>query len=167
MVLDDILSLPKSGVVILTRGTTVLVSYTTSMGAELLQLYTQFEGQKGISLRVVSVGADIETLKLHTEYYRVFYKSLGFRSLTEYGRKAIQYKVRIVPNKDFKYVDVELVSARGDGKLVGRFKSAAEAKDFVDTYYGKDNQFRFPVYAVNSVTSELVLSGQKGLLDIK
>jgi len=167
MVLDEFLALPKSGVIILQKGNSVLVSYTTSMGAELLDLYTQFSGHTGIDLKVVSVGADIETLKLHTEYYRHYYLTRGMSSLIQYNRKTIKYKVRVIPNSDFRYVDVELVSARGDSKVVGRFESAIEAKDFVDMYYGLDNPFRFPVYAINSTTKGLLASVESGLLKLK
>lgn len=160
MILDELLALPMSGVVILRKGGSVLVSYTTSMGAELLELYSQFAGKSGLSIEVVSCGADIETLKLHTEYYRQLYGATGHR------RKAIQYRVRLVPQDRMKYVDVQIVSARGDSKVVGRFDSIPEAKSFIETYYGVDNPFRFPVYAVNSATKEMIQSELK-LFSIK
>ena len=162
MNLTEMLGLPRSGVIILRKGGTVLVSYTTSMGAELLELYGQFAGQSGITIEVVSAGADLETLKLHTEYYRKLYGSTG------HGRKAIQYKVRVVPSGDFKYMDVQLVTARGDSiKVVGRFKSAALARDFIETYYGTDNPFCLPVYSANADTKALLLDQQTKLLDIR
>ncbi len=154
MNLNELLALPKSGVVILSRGDSTLVSYTTSMGAELLQIYGQFAGQAGVSLRVVSSGVDLETLKLHTEYYRARYGAVG------HSRKALQYKVRIVPYDRFKYVDVKLFTARGESKLVGRFKDTPEAKSFIETYYGASNPFNFPIYAVNPETRAIILDSR-------
>lgn len=165
MNLDWLLGLPKSGVVILKKGGSVLVAYTTSMGAHLESLYQQFGGQSGVTMEVVSAGADIETLKLHTEYYRDYYIRQGFTSIQSHSRKAIQYRVRAVPSSDFKFVDVELVSARGDAKFVGRFRSMRLAGEFIETYYGTDNPFKLPVYAANSDT-KLFLQKTK-MLDIK
>lgn len=167
MKLDELLALPKSGVVVLTKNKQVLVSYTLSMGAHLEGLYQQFGGQKGITLEVVSAGADLETLKLHTEYYRELYRRSGLVLLQTHLRKTVQYKVRVIPSPDFKHMDVELVTARGDSKFVGRFKSAREAKDFIETCYASDNPFRLPVYALNSATKEFVLEQQKKLLELK
>lgn len=165
MNLDQILGLPRSGVVILKKGDSILVSYTTSMGSELQDLYSNFKGQSGITMEVLSCGVDLETLKLHTEYYRKHY-SQEFKPLLKQGRKALQYKVRCVPNYDFKYVDVELVTARGDGKIVGRFKTNPEAKSFIETCYGSSNPFKLPVYALNSDTEEF-LDGQKKMLQVR
>src|SRR5690348_15910445 len=165
MRLDEVLALPKSGVVILTKNDSILVSYTTSMGADLQEMYNLFKGQTGIRIRVLSAGADIETLKLHTEYYRKFYHSkLGYRQLIDYQRKAIKYSVRTIPSYNFKGIDVELVTARGDSKIVGRFKNDKEAREFINNCYAGDNPFRFPVYALNSDTKEFLL--EKKLLDI-
>ena len=161
MKLDELLGLPRSGVVIVGRGSSFLVSYTTSMGAELCDLYNQFGGQSGLTLRVCSANCDLETLRLHTEYYRNMYGSVGHK------RTALRYKVRIVPGVGLKYVDVELVSARGEGKVVARFKNAREAREFIETYYGEDNPFRLPVYAANSATKEFLQEKQTKLLDIK
>jgi len=161
MILDEVLGLPRSGVVILTVGDDVIVNYTTSMGAELLRLYTEFGGQSGLTLRVESTGSDLETLKLHTEYYRNMY------SKHIYKRKALVYRVRVVPSSGFKMMDVRLVSARGEERVVGRFKTAREASDFIDMYYGEDNPFRLPVYSVNADTKAFLLDMQTELLDIK
>lgn len=166
MRLDELLSLPKSGVVILKKGGTILVSYTTSMGAELQELYGMFRGQSDITIEIVSAGADLETLKLHTEYYRKFYHSrLCYRPLTAYSRKAIEYKVRSIPSPDFKYINVELVTARGDSKIVGKFKNIKDAKEFMETCYS-NNPFCLPVYALNSDTKEF-LAEQKKMLDVR
>lgn len=166
MNLDLLLGLPKSGVVILQKENTVLVSYTTSMGANLETLYNEFSGQSGIELMVFSAGTDLETLKLHTEYYRRYFTEKGFILLQTHSRKTVQYRVRMVPSQEFKNMDVELVNARGDSKVVGRFKSKKEAGDFIDRHYGSDNPFRLPVYALNSDTKEF-LAEQKKMLDIR
>lgn len=169
MNLDEVLALPRTGVVILKKSDSVLVSYTTSMGADLEEMYNLFRGQSGITMLVVSAGADIETLKLHTEYYRRHYHSvLAHSTITPYNRKALLYRIRLVPSDDFKWVDVELVTARGDGaKFVGRFKTTREANDFIETYYGTDNPFKLPVYARNSDTKEFLLKMQKKMLEIR
>lgn len=165
MKLDEVLGLPKSGVVVLQKGKGILVSYCTSMGANLESLYNQFKGQSGIDLFVFSQDADLETLKLHTEYYRRYYSKKGFTLIQEPSRKAVQYRVRVAPSKDFKWMDMELVNARGDAKFVGRFKNVKEANDFKATYYGADNPFRLPVYALNSDTKEFL--NETKMLDIR
>jgi hypothetical protein len=170
MNLDELLALPKSGVVILIMGNQVLVSYTESMGANLESIYNQFKGRGSttpIVLRVASAGADLETLKLHTEYYRDYYSKKGMLQPMVQLRASIRYRVRAVPRPDYKGVDVEVVSARGEGKVVGRFKNSAEAKDFIETYYGTDNPFCLPVYGSNSATKEFLKEKQTKLLDIK
>jgi len=167
MRLDDMLGLPQSGVIILFKDRSFLISYTTSMGASLDSIYKQFRGQTEITIKVVSAGADIETLKIHTEYYKDMYTGMGFATLQKGYRKAIQYRVRAIPNKDFKFVDVELVTARGDvSKVVGKFKTKAEAKLFIETYYGTVNQFKLPVYALNADTKAFILDNQTELLNL-
>lgn len=168
MRLDELLQLPKSGVVVLQKHDSVLVSYTTNMGSELQDLYSMFRGQSGIVLKVLSSGVDLETLKLHTEYYRKFYHGrLCYRPINPYSRKTLEYKVRAVPSKDFKYIDIELVTARGDSKFVGRFKTKKEAGAFIETCYGPSNPFRFPVYAANSDTKEFLAEQESKLLNIR
>lgn len=168
MNLDWLLGLPRSGVVILRKQSQVLISYTTSMGANLESLYNQFGGHRGVTMEVVSAGADLETLKLHTEYYRSLYGSSGgYTLLQSHLRKAVSHRVRVVPSPDLKVVDVEIVTARGDSKIVGKFKNTREASEFIETYYGTDNQFKFPVYAVNADTKALLLHNHKKILDIK
>lgn len=162
-----LLSLPKSGIVVLLKQNSVLVTYTTSMGAHLEGLYNQFRGQLGVSLGVRSAGLDIETLKLHAEYYRQYYIDRGYVGMGS-PRKVIRYKVRMLPSRDFKFIDVELVTTRGDKVgVVGRFKNRGEAGAFIETYYGTDNPFKLPVYACNSDTKELALEQQKKILDVR
>lgn len=167
MNLDDLLSLPKAGVVILFKGNQVLVSYTTSMGASLEGWYKQFAGHRGVTLRVASPDADLETLKLHTEYYRSYYRDQGMVLLQAHLRHSIRYRVRAVPRADYKGVDVEIVSARGESKVVGKFKNSGEAASFIETYYGTDNPFCLPVYGVNADTKAFLIGKQTKLLDIK
>ena len=143
----------------------VLVTYTTSMGTYLQSLYGQFKGQKGISISILSEGADIETLKLHTEYYRDYYSREGFILLQAHLRRTVQYTVRAIPSNDFRSFTVELVTARGDSRVTGLFKSSKEAKEFIETCYGSDNPFRLPVYAWNCDTKQFIL--EKKMLDIK
>lgn len=166
MKLDEVLGLPKSGVIILKKHGRVLVTYTTSMGAYLETLYQEFKGKTGMEIEVRSPGADLETLKLHTEYYRDLYAKEG-KLLQYHIRKAIKYRIRSVPNANFKKFHVEIVNMRGEGLVVGIFKSAKESKEFIETYYGTDNSFVFPVYAVNSDTKEFLHQLQKKMLDIK
>jgi hypothetical protein len=162
MNLDEVLQLPKSGVIVLFKDYQVMVTYTTSMGAYLEKLYMEYSGQKGIRLEVFSVGADLETLKLHTEYYRDYYsRQPGLILLQAHLRKTVQYDVRAVPCDDFKSFKVELVTARGDSKMVGKFDNSAEAKAFIETYYGEDNPFRFPVYALNCDTKQFLEDNRK------
>ena len=168
MILDDVLALPQSGVIILTRDNSVLINYSISMGANLETLYNDFRGVPGITLQVMSANADLETLKLHTEFYRAHYLKLGYRLMVAPMRKSISYRVRAVPSPDLKAIDVELVTARGDSsKVVGRFKTVREAKDYIETYYGTDNPFCLPVYAVNADTKAFLARGQTKLLEIK
>ena len=166
MNLDKLLTLPRSGVVILKKGNSVLIGYTSSMGAYLETLYNDFRGQTGIEMRVYSEGVDLETLRLHTEYYRKVYVSKGFSMIIDPLRKAVKFRVRMVPSPDFKHFNVEIVSARGDSRVVGKFKSNKEAKGFIETYYGTDNPLVFPVYAANTDT-KVFLQEQTKMLDIK
>jgi hypothetical protein len=136
------------------------------MGVFLESLYNARVGQTGVQLKIWSAGADIETLRLHAEFYRQYYDGMGYKVAP--GRKALQYRVRAVPGPEFKYVDVELVAAsRRSSKVVGRFKTSREAQAFIETYYGADNSIKFPVYAVNSATKELVLERQTKVLEIR
>jgi hypothetical protein len=166
MKLDDLLSLPESGVILLWKRGQVLVTYTERMGLYLETLYAQFKGKSDMEIQVRSAGADSETLRLHTEYYRDRYMRSG-QLLQFHGRKTICYRIRTAPSPKYTGVDVELVSARGEAKFVGRFKTPKDAKEFIETCYGTDNPFRFPVYAQNSATKEFMLGLQTKMLDIR
>jgi hypothetical protein len=155
----DLSSVPKECVYIVYDevARSFYVGYTLSMGNTVGKLWEMTAGRPTLEFRVLTVSDDLTTLKLHTEYYRNMYLDAGFSEMGSRGRKTLQYKVRIVVAPDFKNVDVQLVSARGDGVVVGRFKTKQEARDFTLVYYGDDNLFRLPVYATNSLTKELLL----------
>ena len=77
----------------------------------------------------LSKSSDIETLKIHTEYWIDHYLKLGYSEMFPRSRKAIQYKVRVLVAPGFKAFDVYLVGARGGtGTVVGRFNSKKEAE---------------------------------------
>lgn len=161
--LGSIFRLPTAGVIIVedVARKLVWVGYTQSMGASLMKLYDERGvreyGPGQLQLRIESPNLDIETLKLHTEYYKDLYGSRGYGELIPYGRKAIQYRVRMVASEGARFMDVEVVPARGgEGKIVGRFRKKGEARAFIETYYGPDNQLCFPVVARNSDTKEFM-----------
>lgn len=159
----DLARLPKAGVYIVVDevARTFHVNYTLSMGSALARVYDLVGGRSALSFRTMSVTTDLITLKLHTEYYRNIYLDMGYTDMVYSGRKHLQYKVRIVVAPDFKNIDVELVTARGEGMIVGRFKTRNEARDFALVYYDSGNPYRLPVYALNSLTRELVSEVRK------
>ena len=159
MRLDGMLGLPESGVyIVLDRAAALCyVNYTEHMGLVLARLHQDFRGQ-ALELEIRSPGADTETLRLHCEHYRMEYRNMGYGELIATGRKAIQYRVRRLVAPDFRSVFVELITAKGEtARVVGKFKTTGEAQEFIDTYYGSDNQLCFPVYATNSLTKELLI----------
>lgn len=170
MNLAEFLSIPKRCILIVVDEANMKasVNYTTSPGLHLAGLYSELNGRGAtLELFVVSAGADIETLKLHTEYYRSYYQRIGYEELRPKARKAIQYRVRAVPALDIKGIDVELVSARGEVRVVGKFRNMGDAKSFIETYYGTDNSFKLPVYAINADTKAFMLDKQTKLLELK
>ena len=154
----DLSKLPKQAVylVIDEVANSFYVGYTLNMGGALPMLYEMGCGLQTLEFRILVTTSDLITLKLHTEYYRNMYLKTGYTELIERGRKTLQYRTRVVVAPDFKYVDVELVTARGDGMVVARFKTKKEAQEFVMVYYGPDNTDHFPVYACNSLTKEFL-----------
>ena len=168
MDVDSVLGLPKRAVVAEIQGESARVGYTISLASYLETLYNNRAGQKGVRLEVWSSGLDLETLKLHCEYFKGHYDDLGYD--VDWGaRSCIEYRVRMVPGAEFKTMDVELVTARGKGeKLVGRFENKAEAQQFIDTFYAEDsNPFKFPVCALNSATKEFLIKRQTKMLEIR
>lgn len=137
------------------------VNYSVNMVGALSRLWEDVSrvGSPGNTLEftVLTVSTDIETLKLHTEYWRDVMVGRGMTELLPRGRKTLQYEVRCVVDEDYDWVDIVLVSARGDKKIVGKFRTMGEAAEFVEMYYGGDNPYRLPVYAINSRTSEYVI----------
>lgn len=136
----------------------VYVNYSTNLIGALPRLWDEIgEKDPALQLRVLSVTTDIETLKLHTEYWRDEFQKRGMSELLPRGRKTLQYDVRCVVDEDYDWVDIVLVSARGDRKIVGKFRTMEEAVGFVEMYYGGDNPYRLPVYATNSRTREFLM----------
>lgn len=159
----DLSKLPKQAVylVIDEVGHSFYVGYTLNMGGVLPMLYDLGTRLPALELRVLVSTSDLITLKLHTEYYRNIYLDKGFSEIIVRGRKALEYRARMVVAPDFKYVDVELVTARGSGMVVARFSTKAEAEDFIMVYYGTGNPYHFPVYASNSLTKEVLAKRER------
>lgn len=133
------------------------VNYMVSAGASIGKLYDLFAGVAGdYQFKVLSVTTDIETLKLHTEYWRESYRGLGWAELYPAGRKSLQYVVRALVDGDYDTVQVCLVNSRGDRKVVGVFGNMGEAGIFIETCYAADNSVNLPVYAANSRTREFL-----------
>jgi hypothetical protein len=64
-------------------------------------------------------------------------------------------------------MEVRLVTARGDSdRVVGRFKTTAEALEFVMVYYGTGNPYCLPVFATNSLTKEYLLKKETKRLEL-
>jgi hypothetical protein len=141
----------------------VYVNYSMNLVGAIPRLWDECSRlDDALQLRVLSVSTDIETLKLHTEYWRDWYLARGFTDLLPRGRKALQYEVRCVVDEDYDWVDIVLVSARGDKKVVGKFRTMGEATEFVEMYYAGDNPYHLPVYAANSRTREFLQEMGKG-----
>jgi hypothetical protein len=165
-VLSDYLKLPQSCVYLIINEQHKLatVNYTENIAGALHRLYDDLAGRSpetALVLQILSVTTDIETLKLHSEYWKDQYRNNGYTDLIPASRKTLQYRARVLVDPDMRSVNVELVTARGQGKVVGKFKTQTEASDFIMMYYGGDNEYRLPVYAVNSLTKEFVVSSRK------
>lgn len=171
MELSNVFELSRSGVFVISDSVQnkIYVNYSKDVLGAVSRLRGELEvaaDLKGLSVRIVSLVSDIETLKIHTQYYReVLHKDSGY--LIPYTRSTLQYIARIRPDADFKRVNVELVNTRGENKIVGKFKNDREANEFLETYYRTANSFNLPVYAANSATKEFLLDNQTKLLDIK
>lgn len=166
LVLSNFLSLPSSCVFLIVNKQEKLfyINYTENIASALARFYADWSGKSAataLELEVLSVTTDIETLKLHTEYWKDRYRNIGYSDLIVANRKTLQYEVRILVAPDLSSVNVELVTARGQRKIVGKFKTLADAKEFIMIYYGEDNGYRLPVYAVNSLTKEFMLDSGK------
>jgi hypothetical protein len=166
LVLSNFLNLPSSCVflIINKEQKLVYINYTENIASALARFYADWAGKPGaeaLELDILSVTTDIETLKLHTEYWKDHYRNNGYGNLISIGRKTLQYEVRALVAADLSCVNVELVTARGQRKVVGKFKTLAQANDFIMTYYAEDNRYRLPIYAVNSLTKEFMLDKRK------
>lgn len=149
------------------KGCRVYINYSINLIGAIPRLWEECSrAGTTLELEVLSVTTDIETLKLHTEYWRDRYSRVGYAELLPRGRKVLQYDVRCLVDGDYDGVDVMLVSARGDRKVVGKFKTMEEAVEFVDMCYGADNSYNLPVYAVNSRTREFMLESGKSKISI-
>lgn len=166
--LNKILEIPESGVIIVLSGSAAWVGYSTDVLMALARLGSELRTRTtNPEIKVVSVTTDIETLQLHTAYYRQYYHvELGLAELLPYGKSLVKYRVRKVPSNRNERIDVELVTARGSSiGIVGRFKTDREAQDFIETYY-KSGQV-YPVYANNTDTKVLMLEQQTELLEVR
>lgn len=164
--LSNFLSLPASCVFLIVnkQEKLVYINYTQNIAAALARFYVDWNGKPGaeaLDLQILSVTTDIETLKLHVEYWKDKYRNMGYSDLIKPCRKTLQYNVRTLVAPDLSGVNVELVTARGDRKVVGKFKTLKEAEEFIMLYYGDDNGYRLPVYAANSLTKEFMLNSRK------
>lgn len=164
--LSDYLKLPQSCVYLIINEQQKLatVNYTENIAGALYRLYDDLAGRSpetALDLQILSVTTDIETLKLHSEYWKDQYRNNGYSDVIPTGRKALQYSARVLVASDLSSINVELVTARGQRKVVGKFKTQTEAKDFIMMYYGGDNSYRLPVYAVNSLTKEFIVGSRK------
>lgn len=148
--------LPSAGVIILLNLETndVWVNYSENIPLALARVYPELAGQP-IQVQLESVGADLETLKLHCMYYRDWFNSRGHSNLIEYGRDGLRYSARAYPDRISKMVDVELVTVRGAAKPVSRFRTMAEAKQYIKLYFGEDNRFCMPVIGINEESRTL------------
>lgn len=163
---SNFFTLPRSCVFLLQnkQEKLVYINYSENFPLALARLYEELNGKSGteaLELDIVSVTTDIETLKLHTQYWRDHYRNIEYSDLIPIGRKSIEYSVRSLVASDLSTINVELVTARGIRKVVGRFKTQKEADDFILTYYAEDNYYRLPVYAVNSLTKEFIIKNGK------
>lgn len=117
-------------------------------------------------VEILENGGDIETLKLHVEYWINQYQLDGWTLYDPARRKYLQYKVVVeIPLGSKKFVEVVLKNTRNDMKIVGRFKDIEEANMFISECYGEEsNPFRYPVYANNSLTREYLGSQIRGMI---
>ena len=164
--LSNFLNLPSSCVflIINKQEKYVYINYTENIASALARFYEDWAGKPGstaLELEIVSVTTDIETMKLHVEYWKDHYRNMGYSDLIAVKRKTLQYEVRTLVASDLSGVNVELVTSRGQRKVVGKFKTLTEANEFVSIYYGEDNGYRLPVYAVNSLTKEFMTNSRK------
>ena len=94
---------------------------------------------------------DKESRMLHTEYWKEYYRNIGYEVLSS-EKSLLKYKIskRVYEGK----VEVSLVDSRYARLVVGLFKKMYEAERFIETCYGDSNPFKLPVYAVNELTKE-------------
>ena len=159
---EEIQKLGRSGVYLFIDDVnkTFHVTYSSSVKyvvAEFTELCLGDPANSDLELRLLSPVSDIETMLIHTNYYRSRYRNMGYADLSPKARTPVQYRARVLVAPKLNGYDVQLVSKRGSKVItVGRFPNKVEAEDFIETYYGDDNSYALPVYAFNSVTKELL-----------
>ena len=164
--LSNFLNLPTSCVYLIEnkQEKLVYINYTENIAGALARFYNEYRvkfAETALDFQILSVTTDIETLKLHSEYWKDRYRNIGYSDLIEQSRKTLQYDVRTLVASDLSGVNVELVTARGQRKVVGKFKTLTEASNFIQIYYAEDNKYRLPVYAINSLTKEFIFESGK------
>lgn len=136
------------------------ISYTINFKyfvAGIVELIQGAPASSDFELLELSKSSDIETLKLHTEYWIDQYIKDGYVEMLGRGRKSVQYSVRLLVAPNLKGYDVQICNKRGTViSTVGRFLKKREAEDFIETYYAEDNPYKLPVFATNSLTKELL-----------
>lgn len=105
-------------------------------------------------LDVLESGVNIETAKLHHQYWVDGFKARGYEIINAGGKKPSRVRARLFYSPGI--VEARLVNTRGDSCLVGVFLTKAEATEFIETYYGEHNTYQYPVIATNSLTKERV-----------
>lgn len=167
--LVNLAEIPEQGVyaIIDLKGKRSYINYSMNIVGAIPRIWGECRlSGAALEFVVLSVTTDIETLKLHTEYWRDLYAEQGYSELLPRGRKTLQYEVRCMVDDDYDWVDIVLVSSRGDKKIIGKFRTMEDATQFVGMYYSGDNPYRFPVYAVNSRTREFITELGMNILDI-
>lgn len=155
-------SFSKSGVFVLVDHETkcFYITYSTNFKyviGEVYELVTNGEVPANSEILELSSTTDMETLQLHYEFHRSQYLELGYNQISPKTRKALEYRVRVLVAPDLKSYDVQLVTKRGSKILtVGRFENKRLADQFVFDYYNEFNPCSYPVYAINSLTKELL-----------
>jgi len=113
-----------------------------------------------LQIEVLEVMEDIETRKLHVQYWKDKFKELGYKEYIE-TRPPLEYKVVTRVTYDCKYVIVYLVNKRYEYKPVGVFNTIKEANTFVIENY--TSKYIYPVYACNNETKQLIQKSNKGI----
>lgn len=143
------------------------INYSENMLSALPRLWEEVRRVGShLDFEILSISSDIETLRLHTQYWRDLYRSRGYSELVPIGRKSLRYEVKCLVDGDYSTAEVVLISARGERKVVGKFKTVDEGREFIEMYYAGDNPYRLPVYSTNSLTKEFLFKIGTSILKI-